>query len=156
MRLVLDTNIVIDLLHFANPHAALLAAPIRSGQWQCFTDAECFAELERVCAYPEFGMSEDEQHTLLQNYRELASVCNASGEENFPLPRCRDRDDQKFLILAARCQADVLVTRDKLLLRLAGHKRTPPGFAILNAEAAAKVFLLQTDDVTKTSRKQCE
>jgi putative PIN family toxin of toxin-antitoxin system len=141
MRLVLDTNIVMDMLHFANVHTTRLQGPIGSGHWQCFTDADCFAELKRVCTYPEFALEAAQQADLLERYRQFASVCDASAEENYPLPRCRDPDDQKFLILAARCQADVLVTRDKLLLRLAGHKRCPPGFAIITAEAACKLLL---------------
>ncbi|MGI4857360.1 MAG: PIN domain-containing protein, partial [Janthinobacterium lividum] len=35
------------------------------------------------------------------------------------LPRCSDRDDQKFLELAARSGAHWLVTKDKALLKLA-------------------------------------
>jgi putative PIN family toxin of toxin-antitoxin system len=149
MRLVLDTNIVMDMLHFANRHTALLEAPIRSGQLQCFTDRDCFAELERVCAYPEFGMAAPQQQALLEAYRQFVTFCDA-GEgkvaENFPLPRCRDPDDQKFLILAARSQADLLITRDKLLLRLAGHRRLPPPFGILSAEAAVKSLELAPED----------
>lgn len=58
------------------------------------------------------------------------------GEENYLLPRCRDADDQKFLILAARCRADLLLTRDKLLLRLSRHRHIPPPCLILSAEDA--------------------
>ena len=142
MRLVLDTNIVMDLLHFANRHAVLLGTVITDKTLPCFTDSECFAELERVCNYPEFGLDSEKQHEVLKKYRQFVSFCEANGEESYPLPRCRDKDDQKFLILAARCQADLLVTRDKLLLRLAGHRRTPPPFAILTAEAACKLLQL--------------
>jgi putative PIN family toxin of toxin-antitoxin system len=142
----MDTNIVMDMLHFANRHTALLAAPIGSGQLQCFTDRHCFAELERVCAYPEFGMTAPQQQALLDAYRQFVSFCEATDEENFPLPRCRDPDDQKFLILAARCQGDLLITRDKLLLRLAGHRRLPPPFRILSAEAAVKLLELAPED----------
>ena len=59
-----------------------------------------------------------------------------------PLPHCRDADDQKFLELAARCRADVLVTRDRQLLRLARHRLRPPPFAILTAEDAVRAFAL--------------
>jgi putative PIN family toxin of toxin-antitoxin system len=146
MRLVLDTNIVMDMLHFANRHTSLLEAPIRNGQLLCFTDTGCFTELERVCTYPEFGLDHEKQQDVLQKYRQFASFCEAGENENYTLPRCRDKDDQKFLILAARCQADLLVTRDKLLLRLAGHRRTPPPFAILTAEAACKLLRLAPED----------
>jgi putative PIN family toxin of toxin-antitoxin system len=146
LKIIMDTNIVMDMLHFANRHTALLEAPIRSGQLQCFTDRDCFAELERVCAYPEFGMAAPQQQALLHAYRQFVTFCDAADEENFPLPRCRDPDDQKFLILAARSQADLLITRDKLLLRLAGHRRLPPPFTILSAEAAVKLLELAPED----------
>jgi uncharacterized protein len=106
----------------------------------CFTDTACLAELERVCAYPEFGLDAAAQQALLEKYRQLASLCDAVGEEAYPLPRCRDGDDQKFLILATRCQADLLITRDKLLLRLAHHRRLPPPFGIVTAEAACELL----------------
>ena len=76
----------------------------------------------------------------MQSYRSFATLCDASGEENYLLPRCRDQDDQKFLILAARCQADLLLTRDKLLLKLARHRHKPPPFTILTAEAANRLL----------------
>lgn len=136
MRLVLDTNIVMDMLHFANPHTALLLAALVSGRYRCFTDEACLAELERVCTYPEFRLDATAQAALLDRYRQLALRCDAAGEENYLLPRCRDRDDQKFLILAARSQADLLITRDKMLLRLARNRRTPPACPIVTAEQA--------------------
>lgn len=137
MRLVLDTNIVIDMLHFANPHTAPVLAALLTGQCTAFTDSACLAELERVCTYPAFKLDAEQQSALLARYGQLVVRADATkGETTLPLPRCRDADDQKFLILAARCQADLLITRDKLLLRLAGHRRTPPPFRIVTAEAA--------------------
>ena len=137
MRLILDTNVVIDMLHFSDPHTQMLAAGLVSGQWQCFTDTPCLAELERVCAYPEFALDAAAQQTLLARYQQQATLCDARGEENYPLPRCRDHDDQKFLLLAARCHADLLITRDKQLLRLASHRHLPPPFAIVSLQQFA-------------------
>ncbi|MFT3847430.1 MAG: PIN domain-containing protein [Propionivibrio sp.] len=139
-RLVLDTNIVMDMLHFANIHTQPLQAAIESGRLTCFTDRDCLAELWRVTGYPAFGLDDEARETLLARYRRFAQVCDAEGEENYPLPRCRDRDDQKFLILAARCASSLLVTRDKLLLRLARHRQNPPPFAIVTAEAACRLL----------------
>ena len=139
-RLVLDTNIVMDMLHFGNGPAQVLKTAIDKGQIRCFTATECLAELERVSAYPEFDLDLAARNILMQNYRSLTTLCDVSGEENYLLPRCRDKDDQKFLILAARCQADLLITRDKLLLRLAHHRHKPPPFTILTAEAAGHLL----------------
>ena len=139
-RLVLDTNIVMDMLHFANIHTQPLQAGIASGQFACFTDTSCLAELERVTGYPEFGLDECARKALMARYREFVRICEAEGGEDYPLPRCRDRDDQKFLILAARCEAGMLITRDKLLLKLARHRHKPAPFAIVTAEAACKLL----------------
>ena len=147
MRIVLDTNIVMDLLHFGDRHTHPLKTAIQAGRVQCFTDAECLAELERVTGYPEFGLPPERQRLLLETYRSFALSCEAQPHENFFLPRCRDPDDQKFLILAARCQADLLVTRDKLLLKLARHRRIPPPFSIMTAETACQLLgPLPTED----------
>lgn len=139
-RLVLDTNIVMDMLHFANRHTLPLQNAIDKGQFQCFTDSECLAELERVTGYPEFRLDAAARLRLMENYRGFVSVCNAEGEENYLLPRCRDADDQKFLILGVRCKADLLITRDKLLLKLARHRHKPLPYAIVTAETACSLL----------------
>ena len=137
-RIVLDTNIVMDLLHFDDRHTQPLRGAIDDGQLQCFTDEDCLAELERVTGYPAFALDDDGRRALLASYLRFVQRCDAAGEEDYRLPRCRDADDQKFLILAARCQADILVTRDKLLLRLARHRTLPPRFAIQTAQDACR------------------
>lgn len=136
MRLVLDTNIVMDMLHFNNPHTRELQLALESGRLRCFTDRDALAELQRVTTYPEFKLESEAQQTLQDRYLSFAVVCDAEGEENYLLPRCRDTDDQKFLILAARCRADLLLTRDKLLLRLNRHRHIAPPCPILTAEDA--------------------
>lgn len=141
LRAVLDTNIVIDMLHFADPPAHALLGAIERGVLGCFTDRHCLSELERVSAYPQFGLASPAQQALLARYRNLATLCDAGGEENYSLPCCRDADDQKFLILAARCRADLLVTRDRQLLRLARQRNPAPPYAILNAEAAGSLLI---------------
>ncbi len=142
MRLVLDTNIVMDMLHFADRHTQPLQKGISSGDMQCFTDMACLAELKRVTGYPEFKMDDLRRKSLMGDYLGFVTVFDAAGAENFILPRCRDEDDQKFLILAARCQADLLITRDKLLLKLARHRHKPPPCPIVTAEAACKLLNL--------------
>jgi hypothetical protein len=52
------------------------------------------------------------------------------------LPRCADRDDQKFLELARDSGADWLVTADKALLKLARRDRLRGLFRILTPETA--------------------
>ncbi len=145
LRLVLDTNIVMDLLHFADRRTQGLRAAIDRGQAQCFTDRECLSELERVTGYPEFGLDAPARLALMERYRAFVTLCDARNDESedYRLPRCRDADDQKFLILGVRCGAHLLITRDKMLLKLARHRRQPPPYAILTA-AAADAYLKQS------------
>ncbi|OXH83132.1 nucleotide-binding protein, partial [Burkholderia multivorans] len=51
-----------------------------------------------------------------------------------PLPKCKDRDDQKFLELARAAQAEWLVSKDRALLKLA--KRTARDFGFRIAQPA--------------------
>ena len=141
-RIVLDTNIVMDMLHYDDRHTQPLRRAIDAGLLQCFADGDCLAELERVTGYPAFALDADGRQALFAGYQRLITRCDVDDEENYPLPRCRDEDDQKFLILAARCHADLLITRDKLLLKLAHHRRLPPPFTILTAQAACQLLAL--------------
>lgn len=140
MRAVLDTNVVIDLLHFADPPAQALHRAIRYGALQCFVDQPCLAELERVARYPRFALDAGAQQALLTDYRAFVTPCEAEDAEDFALPRCRDADDQKFLILARRCRADLLITRDRLLLAVARQRRLPLPFAIVTAVEAGPLI----------------
>jgi putative PIN family toxin of toxin-antitoxin system len=139
IRLVLDTNIVMDILHFYDQSTQWLQTALIDRRVQCFSDTPCLAELERVVGYPEFGLDGLARKALIGHYLDFVTLCDAAcGDEDYVLPRCRDADDQKFLILGARCAANLLITRDKLLLKLAKHRRPPPPFAILTAEAARR------------------
>ena len=140
MRAVLDTNIVLDLLYFADARTRVLRTAIDDGSLCCFTDRRCLSELERVCGYPRFGLGEEARQALLAGYRDFVTLFAAGDGEDCPLPRCHDADDQKFLALALRCRADLLITRDRQLLALASRRRASLPFAIVKAEAAAALI----------------
>ena len=135
LRLVLDTNVVLDLFHFADPAARPILAALEAGRAACFADDATLDELARVVAYPVFGMSPQTGSMLVEGYRTLALAAGPETLPAAPLPRCRDRDDQKFLCLAARVEADLLVSKDKALLKLKG--RNGLAFRILTPAAAA-------------------
>lgn len=139
MKLVLDTNVVMELLHWGDPRSAALLAMIEHERVQCQTDADCLAELRRVLAYPQFARDEAAQSALFDRYTALTACVapgDLTGKVGADLPRCRDRDDQKFLELAARGGATLLVTRDRELLRLAHSRRHPAPFGIVTPEIA--------------------
>ncbi len=124
MRVVLDTNVVLDLLHFEDPQVRPLGEALSHGALVACADARTLGELERVLAYPSFGLEPSRQQALLARYREQVCVI-AETPAAPPLPRCADREDQKFLELAARAGAHWLVSKDKQVLQLRGGKRLP-------------------------------
>lgn len=136
-RVVLDTNVLVSLYVFADSRFAPLRARIESGEWMAITNPACFDEFRRVLGYPEFKLSEEGQQGALASYG--ASVTRFAGPlpaAVVSLPRCSDRDDQKFLELARDATADWLVTADKALLRLARRDKLRGLFRILTPEAA--------------------
>lgn len=117
-RWVLDTNVVLDLLHFRDPRALPLLLALGERRATAFVTQAALCELQRVLGYAQFGLDAAAQRAILQRYRVLAvQVEVAPGPPG--LPRCSDPDDQKFLELAAAIAADTLVTRDRALLKLA-------------------------------------
>ena len=118
VRLVLDTNVVLDLVAFGDPGAAALRSAIEAGRVALLTSPECRAELRRVLAYPKFGLDRAAQEKAGLWFDKHAQVVEGPAATP-PLPRCSDPDDQKFLDLAWAGGADFLLTKDRALLALA-------------------------------------
>lgn len=140
-RLVLDTNVALDLLHFADPAALPILRALEAGRAQSFVTAETLDELQRVVNYPEFGLNPSAQAEMLARYR-AGSRLVATPAPKASLPRCRDPDDQPFLDLAAAVEADVLVSKDRALLKLARWPNL--GFRILTPDAAREMLMPRT------------
>lgn len=137
MRVVLDTNVVLDLLHFEDPRVLPLGEALARGALVACADGRTLGELERVLAYPSFRLEAQRQQALLARYR--AQVCRVPETPEAPpapLPRCADREDQKFLELAARAGARWLVSKDRQLLQLDGWSSLP--FLILEPRRAVQ------------------
>ena len=123
LRLVLDTQIWLDWLVFDDPGVRALRQAVEEGRAEIWMDAACEAELERVLAYDlgRHSLLPDAQVAALAKARRIArrmEVALTDGEKR-SLPRCRDADDQIFLEAALAARADVLVTKDGELLKLA-------------------------------------
>lgn len=139
-RIVFDTNVLLSLFVFADSRFAPLRGEVAGGRWVALTNAACFAEFRRVLGYPQFALDDSRQETAAQAYRGLARFIDASPPATDSLPKCRDRDDQKFLELARAGNADWLVTADRALLKLRRRQRLAGLFQILTPdETLAKV-----------------
>ena len=129
-RLVLDTNVWLDVLVFNDRRVAELCAAIAGGRAVAFTDQACAGELWRVLAYPlgRFTLDAAAREHAWARFLALARPWSdpAPASARPRLPRCTDPDDQGFLELSLACGADALVTRDRALLRLGNPRHALP------------------------------
>ncbi|SDV49985.1 putative toxin-antitoxin system toxin component, PIN family [Chitinasiproducens palmae] len=131
-RVILDSNVWLDLVLFDDPPSRPLLTALEGGQLVALIDAACFDELRRVLQYPQFARFGPDWAPRLARVEALTERFeqNAPSGRALTLPRCTDRDDQKFLSLACDSQAEWLLSRDRAVLKLAGRVRSRFGFAI--------------------------
>jgi len=129
---VLDSNVWIDILVFGDPHTRPILAALESGALRALIDARCLAELTYVLDYPQFVKRAVDKAAALATLARLSTLVEPPAPaENVPaLPKCKDRDDQKFLELAYAMQADWLVSKDRAVLKLAKRIARDFGFRI--------------------------
>ena len=128
-RVVLDTNLVLSALVFANGRLALLRHAWQGGRCVPLVSKATVAELIRVLAYPKFKLGDADQQELLADYLPWCVTVRIPKPPP-PTPDCRDPFDLPFLQLAVAGKADFLVSGDRDLLSLAGQAKC----AIVTAE----------------------
>ena len=133
-RIVLDTNVCLDLFVFNDPRWEQLAASIRSGHTRAVTRSECRDEYCAVLRYPHLKLDDAGRAAATARFDALLELVELPPSP-VRLPVCTDRDDQKFLELARDARADVLITKDKALLKLARKTAQAGLFRILLPEA---------------------
>jgi len=132
-RVVLDTNVCLDLFVFRDPAVARLARALAAGAVEAVTDVACREEWRRVLAYPQLALDEAGQRAaLVEHDRWIRMMAQPSGAPSaIRLPRCADPDDQKFLELALATGARWLLSKDKEVLRLGRRTLRDGLFAIM-------------------------
>lgn len=134
VRIVFDTNVLLSLFVFADSRFAPLRGEVAAGRWTALTSAPCLAEFRRVLDYPLFDLTAERQEQAYADYLALVSTIDAVPQDAVALPKCKDRDDQKFLELARDGAAHWLVTADKALLKLRRGRRLEHLFRILTPD----------------------
>jgi uncharacterized protein len=130
LKLVLDTNIVLDWLVFEDAGVETLRRGIADQRISIVTYELALAELRRVLTYPQLKLDPAEQTAVFETYRATASIASVpQGYSPTQLmlpdgfPRCRDPDDDHFLALTHHAAADALVSKDKAVLKLRKRAR---------------------------------
>jgi uncharacterized protein len=141
-RIVLDSNVWIDILVFDDPHTRPIRAALERGALCALIDARCQGELTYVLDYPQFVKRAVDKQAALDTLARLTQFVESPAPDNTdadndaalaakPLPQCKDRDDQKFIELAHRSGAQWLVSKDRAVLKLARRIERDFGFRIV-------------------------
>lgn len=123
-RIVIDTNVLLDLLFWKNPTAAPLAEALQENRLVAIFDDEALWEAAEVLGRPAFLADDELIFARLAAWAEQAErvpIEAIDARRETLSVRCRDPLDQKFLTLAVAGNARWLATKDKLLFK-AGKK----------------------------------
>ena len=131
---VLDTNVVLDWLVFANPDVRGLSLAIQAGHMRWLQCAAMRAELAHVLANARLGDRCVDAEQVLTLADRFAVAVEDPPSQSLTRLRCSDESDQIFIDLALRHQVRWLLTRDRALLRLA-RKVAPLGLLVQVPEA---------------------
>ncbi|MDR0934048.1 MAG: putative toxin-antitoxin system toxin component, PIN family [Burkholderiaceae bacterium] len=122
-RIVLDTNVCLDLFVFADVHSNELMHMLEDGELTAVTRENCRDEWLRVLSSPAFSLDDVAREKCAAAYDKIIDCRNFERKDYARLPLCTDQDDQKFLELAYDAEAEFLITKDKALLKLSGKMR---------------------------------
>src|ERR1700761_8523984 len=99
-RIVLDTNVALDLFVFRDPACERLMDALERGIVEAVVDEPCRAEWLAVLEYPQFGLTGAARDQAVADFDRWVSLLPEAAMALRPdvkLPRCADPDDQKFL-----------------------------------------------------------
>lgn len=130
VRAVLDTNIVVSALLFAQSRLAHIRIAWQANAFAPLASAATVAELIGVLSYAKFKLTAEDRDELLGDYLPFCTTVRMPATAP-KVPACRDPWDLPFLQLATYGRANSLVTGDKDLLDIRDKTR----FAIVTAEA---------------------
>jgi len=138
-RLVLDTNVCLDLFVFHDPRWASLLAGLREGKLEAITKSSCRNEWLAVLHYHHLPINDINRPAIIRAFDALIGCVDLTFTSSIKLPTCTDPDDQQFMELARDAKATHLITKDKALLKCA--KRVARGnlFQILSPQMFIKM-----------------
>lgn len=136
-RVVLDTNVCLDLFFFHDARWALMLAALKDGTIEAVTRDDCRTEWRIVLDYPHLGLDNAGKAQCASEFDSLVTCIPTvpPSAAQVCLPLCSDPDDQKFLELARDAQAATLITKDKALLKLARKTAVAGLFSIVRPDA---------------------
>jgi putative PIN family toxin of toxin-antitoxin system len=116
-RLVLDTNVILDLLVFKDPSAEPIRLLLAAKLVDAVRTPASMAELIDVIGRPTFKLSQEDQETIVQAWESSSRLLENTAIEPAPFT-CRDQDDQVFIDMAYSIRPVLLLSKDLRVLEL--------------------------------------
>ena len=132
-QVVIDTNVCLDLFVFKDPRWAKLLSGLIDGSIVALTREDCRQEWLAVLHYPHLPVDDISRGQIIIVFDKLIT-CVSPLQKNLSLPRCTDKDDQKFMEIASDAGVETLITKDKALLKLARKTQRAGYFTIKTPE----------------------
>ena len=133
-RIVLDTNVCLDLFVFFDPRWTRLVDELRQNKWEAVTQESCRNEWLAVLHYKQLPVTDLNRPDIVTAFDQLIHCISPDTVSTIRLPACTDADDQKFLELARDSKAQFLITKDRALLKCAKRTARDGLFKILTPE----------------------
>ncbi len=116
-RLVLDTNVILDLLVFKDSSTEPIRLLLDANQVDAVRSEASMLELVDVVQRPSFKLSEEQQQAILKNWESSSRLLENAAIEPAPFT-CRDTDDQVFINMAYSIRPALLLSKDLRVLEL--------------------------------------
>jgi putative PIN family toxin of toxin-antitoxin system len=116
-RLVLDTNVILDLLVFKDPSTEPIQLILATKQVDAVRTPASMAELIDVIGRPTFKLSQADQEIVVQAWESSSRLIEDTAIESAPFT-CRDLDDQVFINMAYSLRPALLLSKDLRVLEL--------------------------------------
>lgn len=116
--LILDTNILLDILVFDDQRAHPLRAALSNQELDALVTEKTLDEFIDVIGRPQFGLDKEKQIEILLQWKSWSRLVKQTDLQVAPW-KCKDRDDQVFINLAFSFKPSTLISKDKLVLKLA-------------------------------------
>jgi putative PIN family toxin of toxin-antitoxin system len=136
-RIVIDTNVCLDLFVFHDPRWTALLAALHNRSVEAVTRNDCRTEWLKVLEYKHLPLDPQSRSQAVAEFDTLITCISAEAmrpRAEVRLAICSDPDDQKFLELARDSGALTLITKDKALLKLAKRTARAGLFGIVTPE----------------------
>jgi predicted nucleic acid-binding protein len=116
IRLVIDTNILLDIVYFNDQRVQDLKSKIESNELEIRVMLENLGRISRCTSRPQFFKSQEIYYQQLEDTKKYFQF------EKLPIPmsafKCKDKDDQIFIDLAVLKAPCWLLSKDLEVIKL--------------------------------------